>query len=310
MLALSGVLGRVVVPQKNVPILEQAPYRSPPQYERQKQALPVERELIMTAPQNPQTESTPKYEEPKEEIGHVERELVMDDSPKTEAPRELKLVKNRRRRRKSKKDLRRLKMLDRKLESVKMKKLMSKYKLKKSDMNARTLKLKVKNKKVRSRMLWNWWAWYRNYLWRRRQAEIRRQRYLAWLREMARRRRERRRFNQQNIRNALRVKQSTLLLNLQRSRLRQMDRTQFDKLMENGRKVDAEHWNRTFIYDAILLTEKILYVEHDKLYKTQNKVAGNNEVGAVKELDEYYAKNAHKRMSELTEEDIQEDLFM
>ena len=89
-----------------------------------------------------------------------------------------------------------------------------------------------------------------------------------------------------------------------------MDRTQFDKLMENGRKVDAEHWNRTFIYDAILLTEKILYVEHDKLYKTQNKVAGNNEVGAVKELDEYYAKNSHKRLRELTEEDIQEDLFM
>ena len=71
---------------------------------------------------------------------------------------------------------------------------------------------------------------------------------------------------------------------VQRSRLRQIDRNKFDRMMEVGRKKDAELWSRTFVYDAILLTEKLIYIRDSR-----NKVEEENKklLQEKKELEIY-----------------------
>ena len=148
----------------------------------------------------------------------------------------------------------------------------------------------LKTNKKKDRKLW-WWWWHR-----RRQQQ----------REAERRRRQ----HQRNIRSTLGAKEKDLLIKMQKSKLRQIDRNKFDKLMQKERKKDAELWTRTFLYDAILLTEKLVYLEHQKMYKSQMKVALADETKEVSKLDKYYSKIYGKKRSELTLGEITQDIFM
>ena len=144
----------------------------------------------------------------------------------------------------------------------------------------------IEKQPKKDRKLW-WWNWYR--------------RYLARLRRLRQQRR---------VRNEVYKHERKYKVELQRTRLRQFDRNKFDKLMERERKKDAELWSRTFIYDAILLTEKLVYMEHEKMFKTQMDLAVKNEAKETKKIETYYNKNYGKRLGELTPEEIEEDIFM
>jgi len=182
------------------------------------------------------------------------------------------------------------------------------------EISNKKIQMIIKKKSKKGRKLW-WW-------WHRRQAQIRRQRAEAARRrreaerrrrEAARRRREaarRRRMHQAYIRRVLSAREKSYLLELQRNKLKQLDRNKFDKLMQKERKKDSELWSRTFIYDAILLTEKLVYLEHEKMFKNQMKLAVSNENKIKSKLEKFYNKNYGKKMSELTPKEIEEDIFM
>jgi colicin import membrane protein len=144
----------------------------------------------------------------------------------------------------------------------------------------------------------------------RRRREAARRRHQEWLRRRREAHRRRMQAHRRRVGHVLHKEELKYKVEIQRSRLRQLDRNKFDKVMEVGRKKDAEMWSRTFIYDAILLTEKLIYMEHEKMAESQRKLSVNNEQKAVKKLQTYYNKNFGKRMGELTEKDIEEDIFM
>ena len=189
----------------------------------------------------------------------------------------------------------------------KIKYLVKKHGANPQNISKRKLIQILKGKKSKNRKLWWWW-------WRRRQeAERRRREAERRRREAERRRREaerRRRIHQANIRTTLKRKEKNFLLELQRTKLKQLDRNKFDKLMLKERKKDSELWSRTFIYDAILLTEKLVYMEHEKMFKKQMKLAVANENKEKAKLLKFYNKNYGKKMKELTPEEIEEDIFM
>jgi hypothetical protein len=175
------------------------------------------------------------------------------------------------------------------------------------EISNKKIQMIIKKKSKKGRKLW-WW-------WHRRQAQIRRQRAEAARRrrEAERRRREaarRRRMHQAHIRHVLARQEKTYLLELQRNKLKQLDRNKFDKLMQKERKKDSELWSRTFIYDAILLTEKLVYLEHEKMFNNQMKLAVANENKIKSKLEKFYNKNYGKKLSELTPKEIEEDIFM
>ena len=100
------------------------------------------------------------------------------------------------------------------------------------------------------------------------------------------------------------------MVDLQRAKLKQLDRNKFDMLMQKEQKKDAELWTRTFTYDAILLTEKLLYIEHKKMFADRMKIATENETKFMSNMDEFYNKNFDKKLSELSPDEIDQDLFM
>lgn len=135
------------------------------------------------------------------------------------------------------------------------------------------------------RVLFWWW-------WRRHQA------HLARIRR-----------HKNNIRRELSKRENNFKIKAQKQKIRELDRNNFDKLMDRERKKDAELWTRTFLYDAVLLTEKLLYIEHEKLYKEQMKLAVENETAEVSKIGTYFSKHAGKKRSELTPAEVEEDIF-
>ena len=241
----------------------------------------------------------------KSELNH-ERNLLEISKSDFASERELKTIINQKKKIKKNKKLnsRKLagKIIESKMSKSEKNKSMKKFK-KFLKPYGETIE-KVKHKKLikilkktnsKNRKLWNWWYWRR-----RRQEEARR-------RAEAARRRAR---HQGYIRRVLKLKEKNFLLDLQRTKLKQLDRNKFDILMQKELKKDSELWSRTFIYDAILLTEKLIYIEHDKLFKDQMKLALKNESIEVSKLDKFYNKNFDKKMSELTEKEIEKDIFM
>jgi hypothetical protein len=181
---------------------------------------------------------------------------------------------------------------------------------------------KINKKKKKARKLW-WWMRRRRAAAaaarrrreeaerRRREAERRRREAERRRREAERRRREaERRRRAAHAANNLRKNEDVLLIDLQRGKIQQTDRIKFDKQMEKKLKSHAESWTRTFVYDAILLTEKLLYKEQEKMFKEEMKVSKKREEMEVKKVEAYYKKGAGKKLSELTEKEIEDDIFM
>ena len=247
-----------------------------------------------------------KAKKEKEDKDHKIKNKVKS---KSKSKKNMKVTKNK----KSKKN-RKLNLTKVKFESkedkktfAKLKQLLKKHGADIEHISNKKIKMIIKKKSKKGRKLWWWWRRHRaEQERRRREAERRR-------REAERRRREaerRRRMHQGYIRRVLVKREKNYLLELQRAKLKQLDRNKFDKLMQRERKKDSELWSRTFIYDAVLLTEKLIYLEHEKKSINQMKLAKANEAKVVKSLDKYYNKNYGKKLGQLTPQEIEDDIFM
>ena len=285
--------------QENQPIAQ--PEAKPPQMERQLVETPAD--------SDPEPVDRQLRQVKKKNTKHQKR-------PKRKLKKQKKSLKSKHKKSK-KKTLKNPKMTKSNKKSLKkLRKLVGKYSKNKKKPTKKEWGVIIKMaKNKKERKLW-WWNWHR----RRRQEQERRRREAERRRREAARRRaeaERRRRHQAmlrrhrgNLTRILKKDESKYKVEVQRSRLRQIDRNQFDRLMEVGRKKDAEMWTRTFIYDAILLTEKLIYMEHKKIIDQQRKLSDQNEEKVVKKIRTFYNKNYGKRLGELTEREIEEDIFM
>jgi hypothetical protein len=211
-----------------------------------------------------------------------ERELKEKKKNKTKVVKKMKKFKNR------KLNLKTIKFEKKedKKKFKELKKILKKHGADIEKISNKKIQQIIEKKHQRGRKLWYWW-------WRRRQEQLRRQR-----------------IHRANIRRTLSSKERSFTLKMQKNKLKQLDRNKFDRLMQKEQKTDGELWSRTFIYDAILLTEKLIYLEHEKMFKNQMKLAINNETKAVSKLDKMYNKNYGKKISELKPSDIEQDIFM
>ena len=169
---------------------------------------------------------------------------------------------------------------------VKLNKFVKSHNIKLKTLTTKKFKtLLVGQKKAKSRKLWGWWH-----------------------RLMARRRAIANAIRREN--GAINRKRKSLLLKLKKMKIKQIDRNKFDALMEKARKDDSETWTRTFLYDAILLTEKLAYIEYKKLLETEMDLLSMSEAKAVSDLDKYYAKNENKKVKDLSPAERVNDIFM
>ena len=190
-------------------------------------------------------------------------------------------------------------------------------------------KLKTSKKNKERILFWGWWNWWR---YRSRyynlQARLRAQRIAEWWRMYHLNRQRWYRSIHRNWRDYWRrwvkywyeirrqhrahakMREQNMLIDVQRAKLKQMDRRKFDLMMMKNRKLDSKNFTRTFIYDAVILTEKILYIEHDKLFQTHYKAGRKHEENEVKKLDKFFAENYKKRNKDLSAEDFETDIFM
>lgn len=197
--------------------------------------------------------------------------------------------------------------------------------IKKSDVP----KLKTSKKNKERILFFSWWGWWK---YRRRyhnlQNKLRAARIAEWWRMYHLNRQRWWRSIHRNWRDYWRrwakywheirrrhrthakMREQNMLIDVQRAKLKQMDRRKFDLMMMKNRKLDSKNFTRTFIYDAVILTEKILYIEHDKLFQTHYKAGRKHEEMEVKKLDKFFAENFKKRNKDLSTEDLETDIFM
>lgn len=188
------------------------------------------------------------------------------------------------------------------------------------------LKLKISKKNKERVLWWGWWNYRSKYYnlqhsiymarvhewWRMYQLNNQRwwrgvirgwtdywRRWSRYWHETLRQHRTKQKLREQNM-----------MIDVQRSKIRQMDRRKFDLMMMKSRKLDSKNFTRTFIYDAIMLTEKMLYIEHDAMFTKHNDAGGKHEVLEVKKLDNFFSENFKKKNGQLSPEDLETDIFM
>lgn len=109
--------------------------------------------------------------------------------------------------------------------------------------------------------------------------------------------------NMKNIRSVLTKK-------LRKAKIHMMSREKFDALREYKVKYAAELWNRTFIYDSVLLIEQDLYSDHREKVEEKMKRAEELEAKATKDIEEFYNKYYEKDPDEIKEEDLVHHIFV
>ena len=103
--------------------------------------------------------------------------------------------------------------------------------------------------------------------------------------------------------------ENQLIIDLQKHTLDQIDQKAFDKMVQKGVKLDGLNWTRTFLFDAILLTEKLLYNQHKEIFSKQNTADRAAEAKQVGQDDEFFKKNFGVKGIELSLKDIEDDIF-
>ena len=101
----------------------------------------------------------------------------------------------------------------------------------------------------------------------------------------------------------------SLKLKLQKAQISLQSRGKFDRLREKKLKGAAELWTRTFIYDAVLLTEKILYQKHRKSVKSKMAASAKGEAQETIDIAKFYNKYYGKSPDEYKAEDLQFHIF-
>ena len=96
---------------------------------------------------------------------------------------------------------------------------------------------------------------------------------------------------------------------LAKSKLNVANRVRFDIEKEKKIRGAAEKWTRTFIYDAVLLTEKTLYEQHSKEVKFRMKNSSTAESEAKKGIDEFYNKYYGVDKDQIKPEDLVHHVF-
>lgn len=102
----------------------------------------------------------------------------------------------------------------------------------------------------------------------------------------------------------------TVTTKLQKAKLAMITREKFDREHEKRIKAAAEMWNRTFIYDSVLLIEKDLYDVHKKAVKKRMSQAAKLHKKATKDIEEFYNKYYEKNPEEIKEEDLIHHIFV
>jgi len=103
---------------------------------------------------------------------------------------------------------------------------------------------------------------------------------------------------------------TTVTSKLQKAKIAMMNREKFDKEHEKRIKSAAELWNRTFIYDSVLLIERQLYEGHQKQVKQRMQQAAKLEAKATADIQEFYNKYFEKDPSEIKKEDLVHHIFL
>ena len=103
--------------------------------------------------------------------------------------------------------------------------------------------------------------------------------------------------------------EQNMLIDVQRAKIKQMDRVKFDHEMGRNRKVDSQLWNRTFLFDAIMMMEKLVYLDHGDRVEREMAVGRKYELKQVRKYDHFYAEVGEKRNSDWTFKDLEMDLF-
>ena len=101
-----------------------------------------------------------------------------------------------------------------------------------------------------------------------------------------------------------------LTKNLRKAKLHMMSREKFDALREYKVKYAAELWNRTFIYDSVLLIERDLYDGHKDKVEERMKQAEKLEAKATKDIEEFYNKYYGKDPDLIKADDLVHHIFV
>ena len=180
-----------------------------------------------------------------------------------------------------------------------------------------------RNRTTREKLFW-WWtywrpsvirsshdrrrreAWWRVYLLNnQRQKELIRLNWKEYLRRWRIKREEDKRQNRESAK----MLEQNMLIDVQRAKIKQTDRVKFDHEMAKNRKVDSKIWNRTFLFDAIMMMEKLIYLDHDDMVQQEMAAGRKYESGQVRKYDNFYAEVGEKRNSDWTFKDLEMDLF-
>ena len=102
----------------------------------------------------------------------------------------------------------------------------------------------------------------------------------------------------------------TLQLKLKKNKFNDMNQQEFEKKYELKLKSATELWNRTFIYDAVLLTEKILYEDHQKMVDNRIKIDEEEEKKLTLDIEEFYNKYKGKKLKEIPESALDLHIFL
>ena len=97
---------------------------------------------------------------------------------------------------------------------------------------------------------------------------------------------------------------------LRKAKLAQLNREKFDNKREKMVKSAAEKWNRTFIYDSVLMVERMLYEKHKKILMESMKRSAELEAQSTKDIDEFYNKYFEKDSNEIKDEDLIHHIFL
>ena len=94
--------------------------------------------------------------------------------------------------------------------------------------------------------------------------------------------------------NNMNLKKNQFNARLRKAKLAQLNREKFDNKREKMVKSAAEKWNRTFIYDSVLMVERMLYEKHKKILMESMKRSAELEAQSTKDIDEFYNKYFEK----------------
>ena len=106
------------------------------------------------------------------------------------------------------------------------------------------------------------------------------------------------------------LKKALFVSKLRKAKLAAISREKFDNKREEMVKSAAEKWNRTFIYDAVLMEERRLYDEHKKMVKERMDNAEEQEEEATRDIEEFYNKYFGKDSDEIKAEDLVHHIFL